>query len=136
MDAMVCEHIEDAFSFSFGPDDKHDVVAIDEGQFFPDLAESCEHLANLGIVVIVACLSGSFERKFLGDVDKLLPYADKITMVRGICGVCQVKKASFTKEAVTGSVGPTGIKVGGSESYVPVCRKCFFAEERENRLAE
>jgi len=126
MDAMVCEKISDAFSFCLGPNDKHEVVAIDEGQFFPDLATSCERLANYGIVVIVACLSGSFERKFFGGVDALIPLADKVTMVRGVCNVCCKNKAPFTKERVEGTVGPTSTKVGGAETYIPVCRKCYF----------
>ncbi|MHA1684273.1 MAG: Hint domain-containing homing endonuclease [Promethearchaeota archaeon] len=136
MDAMMCTRIEESFSFCFGPDDKHDVVAIDEGQFFPDLAESCETLANLGVIVIVACLIGSIERKFMGDVAQLLPIADKITMVRSICSICRDKKAAFTKEIVAGTVGPTCVKIGGSESYIPVCRQCFFIKKREKLLAE
>lgn len=127
MDAMICGHVKDALSFCFGPHDKHDVVAIDEGQFFPDLADSCELLANYGMIVIVACLSGSFERKFMGNVEDLLPMAEKVKMLRSICGICREEKASFTKEKVSGTVGPTGIKVGGSESYIPVCRICFYA---------
>jgi thymidine kinase len=127
MDAVVCEKISDAFTFCVGPDDKHEVIAIDEGQFFPDLAKSCDTLANYGRIVLVACLSGSFERKFFGDVDALLPLADKVSMVRGICSVCRKNKAPFTKVRKAGSVGPSSIKVGGSESYVPVCRQCYFS---------
>jgi thymidine kinase len=40
-----------------------DVVAIDEGQFFPDLLDFCETAANAGKVVIVAALDGTFQRR-------------------------------------------------------------------------
>lgn len=129
MDAMVCEKINDAFPFCLGPEDRHDVVAIDEGQFFPDLAKNCDTLANFGMIVIVACLSGSIDREFFGGVDALIPLADKVTMVRGVCSVCCKNKAPFTKERKAGTVGPTKIKVGGAEDYIPVCRECLFRIE-------
>ncbi len=37
-----------------------DVVAIDEGQFFPEITEFCESLANAGKIVIVAALDATF----------------------------------------------------------------------------
>jgi thymidine kinase len=37
-----------------------DVVAIDEGQFFAEITEFCESLANAGKIVIVAALDATF----------------------------------------------------------------------------
>eukprot|EP01083_Nonionella_stella_P143407 445724_1 len=37
-----------------------DVIAIDEGQFFPDLVGFCEKFANLGKILIVGSLDGTF----------------------------------------------------------------------------
>lgn len=39
------------------------VIGIDEGQFFPDLIEFCEKMAQLGKEIHVAALDGTFERK-------------------------------------------------------------------------
>ena len=39
---------------------EYDVVAIDEGQFFGEIAEFCETLANAGKIVIVAALDATF----------------------------------------------------------------------------
>ena len=51
---------------------QHDVVAIDEGQFFPDVAVVAEELANAGVVVIVAALDGTFQRKPFGNILELV----------------------------------------------------------------
>uniref|UniRef100_A0A8D0SIK2 Thymidine kinase n=1 Tax=Sus scrofa TaxID=9823 RepID=A0A8D0SIK2_PIG len=39
------------------------VIGIDEGQFFPDIVEFSETMANEGKTVIVAALDGTFQRK-------------------------------------------------------------------------
>lgn len=126
MDAVVCRNLCDITLLCIGPDDCHDVVAIDEGQFFPDLVKFAEGVANRGCTVIVSCLSGSYERKPMGDIPLLESLAEKITLKRAICKVCCSKKAAFTKEIVAGSVGKNSLLVGGAETYVPVCRKCFY----------
>ena len=48
--------------------DDAEVVGIDEGSFLPDIVEFCEAQANLGKVVIVATLDGTFQRKVFGRV--------------------------------------------------------------------
>ncbi len=42
---------------------KFNVIGIDEGQFFPDIVDFCEEMANAGKTVIVAALDGTFQRK-------------------------------------------------------------------------
>ena len=42
---------------------KFSVIGIDEGQFFPDIVDFCEEMANAGKTVIVAALDGTFQRK-------------------------------------------------------------------------
>ena len=41
---------------------QHDVIAIDEGQFFPDLEQYAELWANAGKCVIVAALDADYRR--------------------------------------------------------------------------
>lgn len=40
--------------------DNYDVIGIDEGQFFQDIAIFCEEAANQGKIVVVAALDGTF----------------------------------------------------------------------------
>lgn len=46
--------------------DEYEVIGVDEGQFFDNLLEFCETMANQGKCVIVAALDGTFERKPFG----------------------------------------------------------------------
>lgn len=53
----------------------YDVIAIDEGQFFPDIVNFSEELANRGKVVVIAALDGTFQRKPFGSILDLVPMA-------------------------------------------------------------
>jgi thymidine kinase len=46
----------------------YQVVAIDEGQFFKDIVLFCETLASENVIVIVAALDSTFERKPFGQI--------------------------------------------------------------------
>ena len=54
---------------------EYDAIAIDEGQFFPDIVEMCEEMANNGKAVIVSGLDGTFERKPFGTILALVAVA-------------------------------------------------------------
>eukprot|EP01083_Nonionella_stella_P287905 980069_1 len=98
-----------------------DVIAIDEGQFFPDLVGFCEKFANLGKILIVGSLDGTFQRKPFGNTLDLIPLSESITKLSSVCMVC-FRDAAFTKRITT----ETQIEViGGQESYISVCRSCF-----------
>lgn len=78
---------------------EYDVVAIDEGQFYPDIVEFCEDLANLGVIVMVAALDGTFQRKPFGNIINLLPVAEKVTKLTAVCVYCS-NEASFTQRVI------------------------------------
>jgi thymidine kinase len=102
--------------------EKVDVIGVDEGQFFPDIVTFCERMANQGKIVIVAALDGTFQREPFGTILGLLPLAESVTKLNAVCQYCN-KEAAFTKRL--GSETEIEI-IGGSESYVAVCRHCFF----------
>jgi thymidine kinase len=102
-----------------------DVIGIDEGQFFPDVVEFSEEMANLGKTIIVACLDGSFERKPFGRVVELLALAESVTKLTSVCMVCQAN-AAFSKRITK----DTALEViGGADMYIAVCRGCYFADQ-------
>ncbi|XP_076329274.1 thymidine kinase, cytosolic-like isoform X2 [Tachypleus tridentatus] len=43
--------------------EKYSVIGIDEGQFFSDIVEFAEDMANNGKIVIVAALDGTYQRQ-------------------------------------------------------------------------
>lgn len=67
---------------------EYDVVAIDEGQFYSNIVEFCEDLANMGVIVMVAALDGTFQRKPFGNIINLLPVAEKVTKLTAVCVYC------------------------------------------------
>ena len=61
--------------------------------------EFCEDLANMGIIVMVAALDGTFQRKPFGNIINLLPVAEKVTKLTAVCVYCS-SEASFTQRVI------------------------------------
>jgi len=78
---------------------KYDVIGIDEGQFFEDIVEFAEELANRGIVVIIAALDSTFQRKPFGNIINLVPLAEKVYKLTAVCVYC-TEPAAFTQRTV------------------------------------
>lgn len=53
-------------------------------------------MANLGKVVIVAALDGTYQRKGFGEILNLVPLAEHIVKLTAVCMNCY-NDASFTK---------------------------------------
>ena len=103
----------------------HDVIGIDEGQFFPDLVDFCDEMANAGKIVIVAALDGDFRRKPFGSVLELVPLAESVTKLTAVCTSC-FGTASFSKRIVN----DTAVEcIGGADKYIAVCRACFHKDD-------
>ena len=75
----------------------YEVVAIDEGQCFTDVAKVAERLANLGITVIVATLDGNPERQHYDHINELIPLCEKVDKLTAICMEC-FEEAAFTRK--------------------------------------
>ena len=103
-------------------DDRTELVAIDEGQFFdPELVEVANRLANLGKRVIVAGLDMDYRGKPFGPMPELICTAEDITKQLAICMVCG-DPANFTQR-LTEATGQ--IVVGAAETYEARCRHHF-----------
>ncbi|XP_059527363.1 thymidine kinase, cytosolic isoform X1 [Myotis daubentonii] len=94
------------------------VIGIDEGQFFPDIVEFSETMANAGKTVIVAALDGTFQRKVevIGGADKY----------HAVCRLCYFRKAPGPPAALDGedkencpAPGRPGEAVGARKPLVP-----------------
>jgi thymidine kinase len=103
------------------------LVIIDEAQFFPDLRKFVEYIVDTCKKnVLVVGLDGDADRKPFGQILDCLPLADTITKLKSFCLECGdgteaiftlcKKKASKTCQVL----------VGGSETYVPLCRKHYL----------
>ena len=113
-----------------------EMVAIDEGQFFPDLKEGAETLANNGVKVYVATLDSNFlnhpTQDAFPNVKDLLPKAEIIEKLSASCNFCHLQAAfTFKKDPSLGNEGTD--LIGGAEKYAPICRSCY--KEKKANIA-
>jgi thymidine kinase len=76
-----------------------DVVCIDEGHFFPDLAVMTHvFLANMyPKFVIIAALNATYRQQMFAQVVYLLPMAERVQWLTAVCFQCGSSEAVFTK---------------------------------------
>lgn len=100
-----------------------DTVAINEGQFFKSLGKYTLTLLSENINVIVCGLDSDFKKQPFREITDLIPHANHLIKLYALCSICKDgTKALYSKRLKGGS---DRIQVGGSDSYVPVCRKCY-----------
>ncbi|XP_007483002.1 thymidine kinase, cytosolic isoform X2 [Monodelphis domestica] len=98
------------------------VIGIDEGQFFPDIVEFSETMANAGKTIIVAALDGTFQRKAFGNILNLVPLAESVVKLTAVCMEC-FREAAYTKRL---GIEKEVEVIGGADKYHSVCRLCYF----------
>lgn len=103
------------------------IIAINEGQFFSDLADFCITSADYhNKTIIIAGLNGDYKREPFEQISKLMPHADEILKLSAMCKSCNNGTlASFTKKKTDST---QLIEVGGADIYEPVCRNCYNTE--------
>jgi len=65
-----------------------DVIGVDEGQFFEDILEFSEGAANLGKIVVISSLNGTYERKGWTNILNLIPLCEEVRQISAICKIC------------------------------------------------
>lgn len=104
-------------------------VLVDEAQFLKKdhIIGMARIVDELGIPVMAFGLKNDFTNELFEGSKYLLLYADKIEEVKTICWFCH-KKATMNLRIVDNKPIYHGeqIQIGGNESYLPVCRKCYF----------
>jgi thymidine kinase len=76
-----------------------DVLCIDEGQFFPDLALVVNLLLHNehSKIVIVAALNATYRQQLFPQVALLLPMAERVEWLTAVCFICGSSYAQFTR---------------------------------------
>jgi len=98
------------------------IIGIDEGQFFEDVEQFCVKYANLGKIVIVAALDGTFEQKPFQNILNLIPHSESVVKLSAVCMAC-FREAAFTRRL---DPSDKRVEVIGSEDiYAAVCRRCL-----------
>lgn len=99
-----------------------DVVAVDEGQFFPDLVPFCNKVADAGKIVMISALDGDYLRKPFGQICEIVPYCESVEKLTAVCMMCHSRQASFTRRTVASAEQEL---IGGADMYIATCRQCF-----------
>ncbi|XP_030064513.1 thymidine kinase, cytosolic isoform X2 [Microcaecilia unicolor] len=125
MDAVSAGRLRDVYQEAMASA----VIGVDEGQFFSDIVEFCEEMANEGKTVIVAALDGTFQRKAFGGILNLVPLAESVVKLNAVCMEC-FREAAYTKRL--GAEKEVEV-IGGADKYHSVCRHCYFQRALENK---
>jgi thymidine kinase len=103
-------------------DDRTEVVAVDEAQFFDtSLVGVVEGLANRGLRVIVAGLDQDYTGRPFDPMPQLLAVAEYVDKMLAICMRCGAPANRSQRLVESRDV----VVVGGSKQYEARCRRCF-----------
>ena len=119
--AIPLDNLEPSQVTNISEYQESDVIAINEGQFFPNLVQFCQQALKDNKKIIVGGLDGDYRQRPFGEILNLIPIADTVTRLNAFCVVCRDgTPAYFTKRIVEST---DQLLIGGSESYQPVCRE-------------
>lgn len=108
--------------------DAHDVIGIDEVQFFDDgVVAVCTALADAGVRVVAAGLDTDFRAEPFGPMPDLLARAEFVDKLQAVCHRCG-GPATRTQRLVDGRPAPFAgatIQVGALDAYEARCRACY-----------
>jgi len=104
----------------------YDLIVIDEGQFFSDLKQYVLKWLDINHKdIIIGGLDGDFERKPIGQILELIPYSDKCVKINSLCKMCNNGNEGIFTHRISKQL-TNQIEIGGSETYMPLCRKHFL----------
>lgn len=125
-DAAILDSHTDIYAIA--AENRPDCILVDEGQFLTrqQVVQFTQVVDKLNIPVIVYGLKNDYRNLFFPGSEALLLFADKIEEVKAVCWHCQRKSTMLIKykDGHPVSEGPQ-IEIGGNDTYVSVCRKCY-----------
>lgn len=116
----------------------HDVIIADEAQFFtPAQIDQLRQLVDEeDIPVLCFGLRTDFLTHFFPGAQRLMELADSLTEIKTVCA-CGRKATVNARIDETGRIITQGDQVflGGNDSYVAMCHKCWKQRIREQEEA-
>ena len=116
---------------------KCDVIIVDECQFLTQ--QQIDQLRSIvdehNIPVMCFGLRTDFQTKLFPGSLRLMEVADTIQEIKTICD-CGAKATVNARIDSTGHIVTQGAQVvlGGNDSYIAMCHKCYVRGIRENRV--
>ena len=113
------------------------VVIVDECQFMsPEQIDQLRAIVDdFGVPVICFGLRTDFQTKLFPGSRRLMEIADKFQEIKTMCD-CGCKATVNARIDSTGHIVTEGAQVmlGGNDSYIAMCHKCWKQGIRENRV--
>jgi len=110
---------------------KAKLIIVEEGQFFDDLVTFALCIVEkMGKDLVVVGLDGDAHRKPFGKILDLIPLADTVQRLYALCKLCadgSVARFTCPVSSESSEATKSGVpNVGGSDSYLPLCRKHYL----------
>jgi thymidine kinase len=125
---------DDTDMFEIAKKERPNAILVDEAQFLREkqTKQLVDIVDTLDIPVMAYGLRADFQGKLFEGSYHLLALADTIEEIKTVCWYCD-KKAIMNMRCKDGVPVFEGeqIQIGGNESYIPVCRKCYAAKRRQ-----
>ena len=114
-----------------------DVIIVDECQFFTSrqIDQLREIVDAYNLPVMCFGLRTDFQTKLFPGSRRLMEVADSILEIKTICD-CGAKATVNARIDGSGHIVTEGAQVvlGGNDSYIAMCHKCYTRGIRENRV--
>lgn len=111
-----------------------DVILIEELQFYDDAFDVVTQLVDLHQKIVISSgLDGDSERRPMGDVLKLIPYADTVERIVALCReCCDGTPGIFSSRMPSHCRRTNVIDVGAADKYQALCRKHYLKSNKSN----
>lgn len=111
-----------------------DVIAIDEIQFLGgetrEIVKGINQFLTNGCTVVVAGLDMDYTGKPFEIIKELMPISDYLYKHHAVCAKC----GSDAWVSHRKTKDEERIKIGASNEYEPLCRKCFLEEDKKKNI--
>ena len=115
---------------------KHDVIIADEAQFMtPEQIDGLRSLVDdEDLPVLCFGLRTDFQTHFFPGAKRLMELADSMTEIKTVCS-CGRKATVNARIDADGNIITEGSQVllGGNDSYIAMCHKCWKDKIRRQR---
>lgn len=134
MKAVLVENIFDIVNYM--KTSKATVIGIDEVQFIKgeikEIINVLDTFLENGFTIVLAGLDMDFKSMPFEIVKEIMPRVDYLYKHHAVCANCGTDAwVSYRK-----GKDSNRIKIGAQESYIPLCRKCFYEKEKERKAKE
>ena len=101
-------------------------LVIDEGQFIKNLKSKVLYwVEKLNKHVIVSGLDSDFQRKPIGEILDLIPYADMYKKKTALCKICNDNTPALFSHRILNE-NKDQILIGTNDIYIPLCRSHYL----------